>query len=254
MSTILVTGATGAIGTNVCHYLAKKNHVLILGARDVSKLDSLSRDLREKYGANVTSYSFDFSSIETIDALALSLHDQKIDGLVLMPPQLLPTDECIPEPEVMEEMHKVSFIGPAILIKRLLPNLIANKSSVVMISGISSVQPLSHYATSNVLRTSCLGLMKTLADKYGPEGVRFNTLSLGGVLTEPYKKKLEQEASISNIEVCDIYKQRVSNVPLRRYALPNEIANMLDVILTQDAGLHMTGQNIKFDGGFTRPY
>lgn len=253
MRTILITGATGAIGTALCKKLAKQDNHLIVTARDQQKLNFLAEQLKSEYKIEVDSVTSDFNDSNSYTSL-LKLANDGIDGFVIMPPQPPITEDCLPKDNIWSEMFNKSFIGPSVLIRDLLPSLIKRKASVVLISGITSKQPLTKYATSSVLRTAWQGQIKTLADTYGPEGVRFNTLSLGGVITDKFMEKINQEIKDKNISIEKAIAKRSENVPLRKYAYLNEIVDMIEFILMSEASKHLTGQNIVFDGGFTRAY
>lgn len=250
---ILITGATGNIGENLCRYLASKGHDLILTARNKDKLVKLASQLEKNYNIKIIIETSDFEDPKSFISL-IQKTENCVDGLVLMPPQPPETTNCLPEDNVWEKMFKTSFIGPTALIRELIPTLKNRKGAVVLISGISSKQALSNYATSNVLRTAWIGEMKTLANYYGPNGIRFNTLSLGGVMTEKFKENIRNESKESSNEESEILSSRFFNVPLRRYAEIGEIGSMLEMLMICDSSKHLTGQNIAFDGGFTQPY
>lgn len=122
-----------------------------------------------------------------------------------------------------------------------------------MISGISSLQVLSHYATSNVLRCAWVAQAKTLAHYLGTQGVHVNTLSLGGVLTPSYVNELEQDARSEGMSYDAILARETNNVPLRKYASTIDVAEAIEGLLGPFSN-HITGVNIAVDGGFTRAY
>jgi 3-oxoacyl-[acyl-carrier protein] reductase len=250
---ILVTGATGGIGIELCGHLASQGYGLILTARNEERLLKLTQRIKDSYRTPAICLPSDFSDQTTFDALIEKTQDG-LDGIVLMPPQVDPTAECLPKDTEWEHMFKTSFIGPLALIRALLPALKkSERSKVVLISGISSAQVLSHYATSNVLRLAWLAQMKTLAHKYGPEKIHFNTLSLGGVLTDEYLNELGQDAKKRGITFGEAMAEQVDNVPLRKYAVPHQVGMAVEGLLGGFSD-HMTGLNILCDGGFTRAY
>ncbi len=252
---ILITGATGGIGTDLCHHLAEKKYSLILSARNEERLLELSTELEKEYGINHSILVHDFSSDtnQGIDDLMSSLR-RPLGGLVLMPPQDKPTTDFYPSNESWMETFKNGFIGPLALLKQCTPHLEkADKSKVVIISGISSKQVLSHYAKSNVLRTMWVGQAKTMAHALGPKGISVNTLSVGGVLTEKYRDRLSKKASDKNRTFEEQMDEEVSNVPLRKYATTKDVANAVEGLLSSFSD-HITGVNITCDGGFTRAY
>ena len=169
---ILITGATGGIGSALCHHLAASGYELVLTSRSEDKLDRLAAELS---GSVLDTVVADFGSRQSLVDLGrrLSSKFDSLSGLVLMPPKAQVTTEVLPNDEVWLELFKTSFLGPCQLIK-LCKGLLENgsPSKVVIVSGITSVQVLSHYASSNVLRTMWVGQAKTLAAAFGPLGIR----------------------------------------------------------------------------------
>lgn len=257
MKTLLITGATCELGRAICRRFIKKSYRLILTAPSQERLHLLSEELK-KEGGEVFVTSSDFTDINsflpvinTIESIATD----GLDGLIIIPPQPEATKEVFPNKIYWDLLFNKSFIGPVVFLGQLMPYLIKRgKANIVLISGISSRQPVSNYATSNTIRTAWLGFSKTIADNYGPKGIRFNTLSLGGIMTKKFEQQLENEANKANQLFSDVLEQRCANVPLRRYAEIPEIVEMIIFLITSIASKHITGQNIIFDGGFTRAY
>lgn len=75
---------------------------------------------------------------------------------------------------------------------------------------------------ANVLRTAWVGQMKTMAFAYGADRVNFNTVSLGGVLTDSYKEKLANRGKQGGRTYEEQLAQETDNVPLKRYAEPSD--------------------------------
>lgn len=259
MSTILVTGASGGIGTAVCERLAAGGHRLVLCARDHSRLEALRQRLPQDGGAHMVQ-PCDMASDVSVAAFgaALEAAGTELDGAVLMPPQAHADNNPMPDPDVWRTLFQNSFIGPLETLKmaiaRMRPDLTrGHRCKIVIISGISSAQVLGHYATSNVLRTAWLGEAKTLAFALGPKGIHLNTLSLGGTLTPGYSASLAGRAAGAGQSIEERIAAETDNVPLRKYATPAEVAVAVEGLLSPFSD-HMTGLNILHDGGFTRAY
>ena len=78
-------------------------------------------------------------------------------------------------------------------------------------------------------------MTRALACKYGPQGVRVNCVSPGGVFDNQDPVFVER------------YNQRV---PLGRMATPEDVADAV-VFLASDKAKYITGQNLVVDGGLT---
>jgi 3-oxoacyl-[acyl-carrier protein] reductase len=91
----------------------------------------------------------------------------------------------VPSSETWRSHFQASFIGPLALLKiaidTIRPDIAAGRrDKVVIISAITSVQVIGHYAGSNVLRPAWVGQAKTMVFALGSRGIHINTVSLGG--------------------------------------------------------------------------
>jgi len=97
--------------------------------------------------------------------------------------------------------------------------------------GTSMTSPVEYSA----IKGGIINLTRYLASYLGPEGIRVNALSPGGV----YDK--QQEPFVSQ------YEERT---PLGRMATPEDVTGGV-VYLASDASSYVTGHNLVIDGGWT---
>ena len=188
----------------------------------------------------------------------LASRDVILDGVVLMSPQDPPTNDPLPSSEKWREILQNSFVGPLSLLKAAIATMKPDpangrRSEIVIISGMSSVQVLGHYASSNVIRCAWLAEAKTLAFALGDRGIHVNTLSLGGTLTPGYTASLGRRATGAGVTFEQRLAEETSNIPLKKYGSPDEVAAAVEGLLSAFSD-HMTGVNLLHDGGFTRAY
>ena len=178
----LVTAATGGIGSALSRQLAATGHRLVLLSRNRNAIEALRRDLTSPDTHHVV--SLDMSRPAEVAQLADLLEGvgSALDHAVIMPPQPHSSSEPMPDPAIWRELFETSFIGPLETLKTAIAHMKPNpaegrRSKIVVVSGISSAQVLSYYATANVIRTAWMDQAKTLAFALGPRGIHINTLS-----------------------------------------------------------------------------
>jgi NAD(P)-dependent dehydrogenase (short-subunit alcohol dehydrogenase family) len=86
-----------------------------------------------------------------------------------------------------------------------------------------------------------------LAQVYGPKGVRIAGINPASTMTERVKEALRLEARAQGTSEDAVLAQGQAKVPLRRYALPEDIANIA-LFLASDKASYLTGLIVAADG------
>lgn len=149
------------------------------------------------------------------------------------------------EPERWDMAFDVNVRGVYGLCRAALPHLrqrgggsIVITSSSSAIIGVPGPRATHAYAAA---KGAVISLVRAMAATYGPEGIRVNGLAPGFVRT-----RLTQDI----IDQPDRLAQALANIPLRRFAEPEELANCA-LFLASDAASFVTGTVLVADGGQT---
>jgi len=134
----------------------------------------------------------------------------------------------------------------------VLPGMVQKKwGRVLAVTSFVARQPADLMALSNSLRSSVIGVMRTLANEYGPHGITVNSILPGYILTDRMRKVARAQADAKGQPADQAFDRIAANVPLGRLGDPEEFGN-LAAFLVSDAASYVTGQAITIDGGLSK--
>ena len=234
---VLVTGATRGIGKQLADDFASLRANLILTGTKEGEI----RDLNESTGSEQQYYCVDFKNGESTEKFLGELEKYKrID--VCVNNAGINRINYIDETRIEDwkDILNVNLEAPFMITRAVSPLMKKNRYgriiNIASIFGVISKAKRSIYTTT---KFGLRGLTITSAIELAPYNVLVNSVSPGFVLTELTKKILTEEEM----------KQLASQVPLGRFAEPDEISRVV-LFLASSLNTYLTGQNIIVDGGF----
>jgi 3-oxoacyl-[acyl-carrier protein] reductase len=249
--TILIMAATSELGESICDKLAQKGDRLILAGRTSLKLETLKKNLERKYGGTYEILLFNYKDLQSIQDLSSEIKGS-IDGLVLIhsrPP--LPT-KTIPSPQEWQEAINECFIAPLECI-RVLAHKFNPVSSIVVISGLTSVYYMPEYSNTNVLRVMWTAEIKNLVTQLSPQKIRVNGVSPGVILTQRNIQKIQKRAQGEGRSYEIQLALETHETPSHQYGQPEDVAESVVFLLSKESK-HVNGINLVLDGGLSRAY
>jgi 3-oxoacyl-[acyl-carrier protein] reductase len=118
--------------------------------------------------------------------------------------------------------------------------------SIAFVLASSVRVPLADLAISNGLFPGLAGVVKTLADEFGPSGIRINGLLPVRVATDRVR-----ELDALSGDPDEVRARLSEGIPLRRYGEPEEFGRVAAFLLSPAAS-YITGSMIPVDGGAIR--
>jgi NAD(P)-dependent dehydrogenase (short-subunit alcohol dehydrogenase family) len=128
--------------------------------------------------------------------------------------------------------------------------LIPRQGSIVFVASIAALAAGPEVCGYTTFKHAMIGLMRSLARDYGPQGVRVNAVCPGWVRTPMADEEMQPLMHARGISLDDAYALVTADVPLRRAATAEEIAAVCRFLASDDASI-VTGAVITADGGST---
>jgi NAD(P)-dependent dehydrogenase (short-subunit alcohol dehydrogenase family) len=180
--TAVVTGAGRGIG------LATVRTLIDEGARVVGAARTITPELKET-GAHAV--SADLSTAQGVSAL-IDTALAELGGIDLLVNNVGGGDEATlgfldADDTQWIRMFDINVLSTVRATRAALPSLIERRGAIVNISSTNARMPAGVPATYSSAKAAVTTLSKSLAQEFGPRGVRVNTISPGLVRTSVYE-------------------------------------------------------------------
>ena len=149
------------------------------------------------------------------------------------------------DPAVWSETMRINLDGPFHLSRLLLPGMIERKYGRVVYTS-STAGEFAEFAGSayNSSKSGLLGLMRSVAQDGGAHGITSNAVLPGWVRTEMAERSAKSEAAERGITTGQVWKERAALYPPRRVATPQEVAEMIAFLASEESS-GVSGESIK---------
>lgn len=141
--------------------------------------------------------------------------------------------------DVFQEHIDVQIKGAFNLCQAVIPHFLERQHGVIVnvASVVADNVPPAKWTPYNVVKAALVEFSRCLAVEYGPIGIRVNCVSPGMTNTDLIADLPEKVKMVTKMQT-----------PLRRLALPEDIAGTVGFLFTEKAAF-ITGQNIRVCGG-----
>lgn len=241
----LIIGGSSGIGLAVANKLTDNNEKIVIVARGQEKLN----EIEKKLGASCL--AGDFSDSTFISSVYKFVEEKygRLDNLVLSAGYEVPGSLTDLDMSQWEQAVSTNLLGNINVLKTFIPLLKKSESSsVVVIGSVGSERAYKNYAEHYLCKSGLLGFVRSASMDYGKYNVRVNMVSPGWVLTEGSEGFVEHLCNDKSLDVEEVTAQLCKCVPLERMASPEELANVIEFLLS-DKSSYITGANIPVDGG-----
>jgi NAD(P)-dependent dehydrogenase (short-subunit alcohol dehydrogenase family) len=250
VTTVLVTGAAGDIGTAIAELLARRGYRLALADHpDVAEpLGELSRRLgTESVTFDVTNEAAVTAAVDRLGPLGGLVNNAGYQG-VFVPVDRYPLDDA-------RRVLEVNVLGVITILAAVARAMIAAGSggtvvNLASMAGVSGAPNMPAYAAS---KAAVIGLTKAAAKDLAPHGIRVNAVSPGFIGPgRMWDTQVAGQAAAGSqyyaADPAEVAAEMIGMAPMRRYGSVHEVATVVAFLLSDDAS-YMTGVNVEVSGG-----
>ncbi len=144
---------------------------------------------------------------------------------------------------------ELNFLSTVYFAREVIPHM-QRKSwgRIITITSITTKQPVADLVLSNAVRAAVVGLVKSLANEFGKDGILVNNVGPGYTATDRLKDLAKSRSVAMGKSEDEIFQGWAVEAPLKRLGEPREVADAI-VWLASERASYITGQTILVDGG-----
>ncbi len=142
-----------------------------------------------------------------------------------------------------------NFLSTVYFAREVIPHMQKKRwGRIITITSITTKQPVADLVLSNAVRAAVVGLVKSLANEFGKDGILVNNVGPGFTATDRLKELAKARSSATGKSQQEIFEAWAAEAPLKRLGEPRELADAI-VWLASDRASYITGQTLLVDGG-----
>jgi len=247
----IVAASSRGIGRATAEAFAAEGCRVAMCARNAQTLKAAADAIIKQHGANIYAEALDVTHAGAIHAF--------VEAVVT---KFGSVDICVTNAggppakgflaASVEEWHKaveMNFLSTVYFAREVIPHMQRRHwGRIITITSTAVRQPIPDLVLSNAVRSSVVGLVKSLANEFGKDGILVNNVGPGYTATDRLKELAKNRASAANKSEAEIFEAWSGEIPLHRLGEPREVADTI-LWLASERASYITGQTILVDGG-----
>jgi 3-oxoacyl-[acyl-carrier protein] reductase len=247
----LIAASSQGIGLATAEAFAAEGARVAMCARNQETLSAAAERIRTKHKAVVIAEAFDVTDSAAVAKFVAAVAEKfgSVDICVTNaggPPAkgFLACSE-----DDWQRALDANFLSTVHFAREVIPHMQRKKwGRIITITSITTKQPVTNLVLSNAVRAAVVGLVKSLANEFGKDGILVNNVGPGFTATDRLKELAKAGSASTGKPEKEFFEGWAADAPLKRVGEPREVAETI-VWLASDRASYVTGQTVLVDGG-----
>lgn len=245
---VVIVAGLGGIGNGLAERYRDEGARLVIGDLDADLATRVATGL-DPAGARVLGTALDGTDERSVAAIVARAVDAfgRLDGIHVnftsAADAYLPGGVADLPLDVFDEVMRVNTRGFVICAKHAIPAMVdSGGGSIVFTASIDAYNGAGTRVAYQMSKAAELALMRHIARRYGPKGIRANAIAPGLIWHYKFDEIPMPDGIVDQTRARQMIKSRFGN--------PGDVA-ALGALLLSDDGSFITAQTISVDGGVT---
>ena len=247
----IVAASSQGIGRATAEAFAAEGCNVAICARNSRTLQTVADGIRQQYGHEVYAEAFDVTDADAVHRF--------VEATVA---KLGSADICVTNAggppakgfmaATIDDWKKAvdaNFLSAVYFAREVIPHMQRRRwGRIVTLTSVSTKQPIADLVLSNAVRAAVVGLVKSLANEFGKDGILVNNVGPGYTATDRLKELAKTRSATLGKTEKEMFEAWAADSPLKRVGEPKEVADTI-VWLASERASYITGQTVLVDGG-----
>ncbi len=247
----LVAASSQGIGLATAKAFAAEGCRVAMCGRNAAVLQAAAEDVRRGGAADVFAEACDVTNQAAVATFVADVA-QKFGGVDICvtnaggPPAKGFLASTI---EDWQRAIAANFMSTVYFAREVIPHMQQKRwGRIITITSITTKQPVTDLVLSNAVRAAVVGLVKSLANEFGKDGILVNNVGPGFTATDRLRELAKARAVATGRSEQEFFDAWAADAPLKRVGEPREVADTI-VWLASERASFITGQTVLADGG-----
>jgi len=247
----LVAASSQGIGLATAEAFAAEGCRVAMCARNDRTLQAAAEKIRGQHAAEVCAEAFDVTDLAAVSRFVAAVANKFgcVDICVTNAGGPPAKGFLAASLDDWKKAIEANFLSNVYFAHEVIPHMQRKKwGRIITITSITTKQPVTDLVLSNAVRAAVVGLVKSLANEFGKDGILVNNVGPGFTATDRLKELAKARSAATGKPEQEFLDAWAADAPVKRLGDPREVAETI-VWLASERASYITGQTVLVDGG-----
>lgn len=247
----IVAASSHGLGQATARAFAAEGCKVAMCSRNLKAVEAAAEEIRSNQGADVYYEAFDVTDAPAVQRFVENVAKRfgRIDICVTNaggPPAKGFMATTIEE---WKRAADLNFLSVVYFAHQVIPHMQRNRwGRIITITSVAVKQPVADLVLSNSVRSAVVGLVRSLANEFGKDGILVNNVGPGYTATDRLKELAAARSKSTGKSEQEMFESWAADTAVKRVGQPAEFADAV-VWLASERASYITGQTLLVDGG-----